>query len=669
MTAIYTTLRPNRISIRWRVSAIVALTLVPILFMVGWLVVWLARSERSQLEACARSQLREVVAAIEREIVHHQNVLTVLAASPFLQVSGNLEKFHYHASEISQKLGMHFVVRDHLARRQVINTAVPWNTELSGGIPAPRNHSEIERLRKGQPLVFYAPLVHIVIIIVPVLHAGELRHSVATAVPLARFAEILNSPDVSPDHLITITDRDGHIVTRSDRHAEFPGTRVMVPLPPENNGRSVDTEAIPIHWCGLQSELTGWYFSVQVPDHIFEAPATRARTTITLAGSLFLALGVAFSYFLGSQLAQSAGALGIDRTPTREEFEILFEAAPHGVIVVGSNGFIMLVNKHVQTRFGYTESELIGQRIELLIPERFRAAHVNHRALFARKPEISSMSAGGEILGRRKDGSEFPVEIMLNPISTGTEKLLMATVVDISKERLAQRNLTAALEQRDELRRRYIQTQESERLRLAQELHDQTGQTLTAVTWEMKKIESLLNGSERDRMRSLRTQMDEVREILHRVARELRPLSIDEVGLTSAVSNYLSEWSSRYGIETDFYCSYSRIDDLPNEARTTIYRIMQEALTNVAKHARNATETSVVVIQARNQGLRLVIDDNGCGFDANALNRDSGHLGLGLTGMRERIAALGGEIAIESVVGVGTTIFANIPLDHWGRPT
>ena len=171
----------------------------------------------------------------------------------------------------------------------------------------------------------------------------------------------------------------------------------------------------------------------------------------------------------------------------------------------------------------------------------------------------------------------------------------MATVVDISARKQSDRKLSSALKERDDLRRRFVQAQEGERLRLAHELHDQTGQSLTAAMLELKGIESLAQDPERHRLRALRKQMEEIGKTLHRVAWELRPASIDEIGLASALSNYISEWSIRYRIEADFYCGNSRLDDLSDEIRTTIYRVVQEALTNVAKHATHATEISVVI--------------------------------------------------------------------------
>jgi signal transduction histidine kinase len=242
----------------------------------------------------------------------------------------------------------------------------------------------------------------------------------------------------------------------------------------------------------------------------------------------------------------------------------------------------------------------------------------------------------------------------------------MATVVDITKRTRAAASLSAALAERDELLRRFVQAQEDERLRLAHELHDQTGQILTALMLELKDIENISDRPDRNRLRAVRQHMEQMGKALHHVAYELRPASLDELGLASALANYAAEWSDQYGIECDFHCADPNLDDLPDGIRTTIYRVLQEGLTNIAKHAPTATSVGVV-IDRPGSVLMLTIDNNGTGFDATKIFGSSGaRSGLGLPGMRERLALVGGDFAIESSDEAGTTIFARIRLPTSG---
>jgi PAS domain S-box-containing protein len=310
----------------------------------------------------------------------------------------------------------------------------------------------------------------------------------------------------------------------------------------------------------------------------------------------------------------------------------------------------------IEHSFGYRRDELIGRPIEILLPHRYRVGHVALRAAFSERPQARPMGAGRELFGQRKDGSEFPIEVGLNPLVTSAGNLVMATVIDISERKKAEA-------ERADLRRRIVQGQEDERLRLAHELHDLTGQELSAAMIELKGIEAQSPEEGRERIRRLRQRLDQMGKALHHVAWELRPASFDELGMASALTDYISDWSERHGIAADFHCRDARVDELSEEVRTTIYRIVQEALTNVSKHAPDAQAVSVVVDRSGDT-LQLTIEDNGGGFDlfAKAEPGNERRGGLGHVGMRERLALIGGQLEIESSAGTGTTIFVRIPL-------
>jgi two-component system CheB/CheR fusion protein len=203
---------------------------------------------------------------------------------------------------------------------------------------------------------------------------------------------------------------------------------------------------------------------------------------------------------------------------------------------------------------------------------------------------------------------------------------------------------------------------EAQRRRLSRELHDVIGQELTALVLGLKAVKDAIDEDsplhERvDRLQGLATQ---VSEDMHHVALELRPGAIDEHGLQSALTNYIEQWSRRNNVAGDLQLVGLNGERFAAHIETTVYRIVQEALTNVRKHA-GATAVSVILQRAPHDVVAIV-EDNGCGFDVAGRFADARRDGrLGLMGMQERAALVGGTCDIESRPGV-TTVVARIPI-------
>jgi signal transduction histidine kinase len=236
-------------------------------------------------------------------------------------------------------------------------------------------------------------------------------------------------------------------------------------------------------------------------------------------------------------------------------------------------------------------------------------------------------------------------------------------LTDLSR---ANSRLTAESERKSHLviglRRHLSKAEENERLRLSHELHDQAGQGLIAAILELNEIDPLVQGAARDRLHSVRKKMEEMGKILHRIAWELRPPSIDELGLRKALASYIADWGEQCGTDADFHCDDPSLDEVPSEIGTAIYRVVQEGLTNIVKHAGQPSSVSVVIRRV-DAVLQIIVEDDGCGFDTAAAAKTGGYRGLGLDGMRERLFLIGGTLEIESARGAGTTIFARIALD------
>ncbi|WP_322489967.1 ATP-binding protein [Chloroflexus sp.] len=203
-----------------------------------------------------------------------------------------------------------------------------------------------------------------------------------------------------------------------------------------------------------------------------------------------------------------------------------------------------------------------------------------------------------------------------------------------------------------------IAAQEEERKRIARELHDSTGQALTSLLIGLRSLAERHHSPDINRqINDLRGIVGQVLKDLHGLARQLRPSVLDDLGLAAALQRYIAECRARSGLIIDLTLpglADSRLDPV---LETALYRIVQEALTNVIRHA-NAT-TASVVIERQSDQVRAIIEDDGCGFDPNRVSGD-GHLGL--QGIRERAALLNGRLIIESTPGHGTTLYIELPL-------
>jgi signal transduction histidine kinase len=203
---------------------------------------------------------------------------------------------------------------------------------------------------------------------------------------------------------------------------------------------------------------------------------------------------------------------------------------------------------------------------------------------------------------------------------------------------------------------RVVTAQEAERRRLARELHDETGQALTSILLGLRAVEEAHGEADmRDALASVRELVRSTLQDVRRLAVELRPSALDDFSLVPALERLTSSFATQTGIDVDLEATLPGAR-LPSEVETALYRLVQEALTNVVKHAR-ASRVSVVLTR-KGDAVSVVVEDDGVGFEAARARSE----GLGLVGMRERVALLGGRLAIESRPGAGTTFVAEVPV-------
>jgi PAS domain S-box-containing protein len=377
----------------------------------------------------------------------------------------------------------------------------------------------------------------------------------------------------------------------------------------------------------------------------------------------------------------------------RARLSAIVESSDDAIVSKTLDGIITSWNRGAERLFGYSEAEAVGQHIYLIIPAERRAEGDDVLARLRRGERIDHF----ETVRLAKDGRRVPISLTVSPLEDSRGNIIGASKVarDITDRKRAEeavkqnnealeervRERTAELskanealrveiaerkrieEERLQLLTRLVVAQEDERRRIARELHDQLGQQLTALrlTLETLRSQSIERSEFRTQVETLQQlalQLDE--DVAFRVW-ELRPRVLEEFGLRAALTNYVHKWSEHFGIPARLHTSRLTDERLTPDLESTLYRVAQEALNNVVKHARaNRVD---VMLERSSENVSLIIEDHGVGFDPS----ETAGAGFGLVGMRERASLVGADLQIESAPGRGTTVFVRVPTAAPGK--
>jgi PAS domain S-box-containing protein len=418
----------------------------------------------------------------------------------------------------------------------------------------------------------------------------------------------------------------------------------------------------------------------------------------TLASGILISLLIAWLTYTFVRLRNEIGEKRLAEEAMRNSqarFAGILEISPAAVISTDQAQRITLFNQTAEKMFGYGEEEVIGQPLNLLIPEEFREVHCHHPKNSADAVENNCLLAEHWLVfGRRKDGTEFPMGTASSKLELGGEEIFTILCTDVTRQVRAEEALLAAHDQLEmrvlkrteelsdsnaaleleieerkaaqeevlQLSTKLMRVEDEERRRLARELHDGAAQNLVPVALNLHQLRKALAGNSVEIVR-----LDESLQFLEQCTSELRTISyllhppmLEELGLGRALRGYVEGFRKRSGIDAVLQAP-RELSGLNFEVELTVFRIVQEALSNVLKHS--GSPTAMVMVTRDKNELTIEIADQGRG-----IGDDKDARGVGLGGMLERVRLLQGKLTIQSNKD-GTTIRARFPIQAGELPS
>ncbi|WP_174982846.1 PAS domain S-box protein [Burkholderia lata] len=395
--------------------------------------------------------------------------------------------------------------------------------------------------------------------------------------------------------------------------------------------------------------------------------AQRAAGTVLAAG---LIASIAFAVLIHALLRGRAGAAdsGASSRGILNEARMMgiIRSSMEAIITIDEKQTVVIFNPMAEQVFGVSAMEAIGAPLSRFIPERFRAAHAKHVDQFG-VTGVSERQMGRQrvLFGLRANGDEFPIEASISQIRDASGKLYTVMLRDITERLRAENALKQSREELRELSANLQNVREEEKTRIARELHDDLGQQLTALKMDLSVVEQQLRVPGRTQpdedvqshLQGMRRLIDATVASVRRIAADLRPVMLDDLGLVPAIEWLANDFTNRYGIDVERHIETGGLT-FTSAGATTLFRIVQEALTNVARHA-DATRVALQ-LDVEDGFCVLRVADNGRGSTPGGPAHED--KSFGLIGIRERAHMLGGTVTIDTALARGFSITVAFPL-------
>lgn len=400
------------------------------------------------------------------------------------------------------------------------------------------------------------------------------------------------------------------------------------------------------------------FTAAQFADRLPWLAATDLVVDLAILGAgIFAVVRVAMSAEAETARMQDA----LDATQAR--LAAIVDSAMDAIITVDASQHIVLFNRAAEQVFRCRREEVLGASLDRFLPARFRGAHGSHIEQFGRTGITSRRMGDVTTLWALRAGTddEFPIEASISQATEGERRFYTVILRDITLRKQYEDELTRRQEELRALSAQVLEAREEEKTRIARELHDELGQSLTALKMDIGWIRERLPGGDPAlsvKFEKMGATLDQTVTSVRRIAADLRPLMLDDLGLPDATAWLVEDFTQRSGVKCDFQTAPGEeLAGLERNLANTVYRALQESLTNIARHAR--ARNAWVLLAADHDGIRLEIEDDGCGINAEDLAKSRS---LGLKGMRERVSYVGGTLEVGRASRGGTRVTLRVPL-------
>lgn len=658
---------------------------IPLLLFGGWVAYLTADRERTEARLAASETVKHVSERIALEMTAQLQVAEALSASTALD-RPTLEGFYTEAQRVREVHPLWATVElTDPTGTQLLNLLRPLGVPLG---PTADRDSFDQVMKTHQPVVGgIGPVGQIsgkrlVTIRTPVIRDGSLRYVLTISFVPNAISSILKDAGAPKDWVGVVVDARGNIIARTlSEELELgrpaaPGLHQAIKQAPAGFYVARTLEGVEVETVYRTLQHTGgWSIHFGVPSELLNAPVLRSAYVLAGGGLASLSLALVLALLTARDIAHrrqsEAERAALALAVSEERGAVAIEGAQLGTWRWDAQTEEVIASDRTLSLLGVPGASAGGSEARVSIGRFLGAVHGEDRAAVQTAMEqclTEGSTVDVEFRCVRDDKSMHWVRATGRAPhhSDASPKIIHGVIADIDPQKQAEAERLILL-------RRLAEAQENEQRRIARELHDQVGQTVTGLSLGLKALEQRLQGQPaQEQVHWLRSLTSDLSRDIHRAAADLRPTALDDLGLKEALLALASDWSDRFGLSVDvqFVGGYSRLSP---EIETVVYRVLQEALTNVLKHAQ--ARNLSIVLERRAKRLHIIVEDDGVGFKAEAVTgttgpakeRWSGRTPLGLSGIRERLSLVSGTLWIESAPDEGTTLFIQIPISE-GEP-